>query len=893
MTLSSEQVRRRYLDFFVRKGHRLVPSASLVPEDDPTLLFTTAGMAQFKDAFMGLGRRDYSRATSCQKCLRVGDIDRVGRTAFHHTFFEMLGNFSFGDYFKEEAIPWAWELLVGEFKIPESRLQVTVFREDDEARQIWRKSVGLTDSRIHAMGEADNFWPANAPVEGPNGPCGPCSEIYYDRGAELGCGGPDCGPACNCGRWFEVWNLVFTQFERREGGVLVPLPRKNIDTGMGMERITAVLQGVTTSFDTDLVKPVVLAVADFAELPYEPKTEQGVRMRRIADHARALCFCIADGVLPSNEGRGYVLRRLLRRAARDARELGLTEPFLAELVPVVLKAMGRPYPDLIEREATLRQVLTSEEERFGHTLEQGSALLAGEVEKLKAAGRTVLGGEEAFRLYDTYGFPLDLIEQALSEYSMTADRTGFEKAMERQRDQSREGSSMKGDLFTGGPLKELAAKHPSTEFLGYDHLEAKAKVIGILLGDAAVSKLENGLEGVVVLDRSPFYAESGGQVGDQGSLSVSKPSGPGLFAVSDTRKGEGLILQVGRMQEGQISVGDVVTATVEKRHRRSTMRHHTATHLLHAALRKVLGSHVEQAGSLVSPQALRFDFRHPKAMTPEEIRKVEDLVNQKVLANAKVSKEVKPVAQAKAEGAMALFGEKYGDAVRVVTVGAFSKELCGGTHCRRTGDVGAVWILSERAVGSGVRRIEAVAGARTIAMIRQREKALRGVASALKATPEEAAQRAVALQEELKKARKEIEKLKQDRLSVQAGQGGGGPQVDGGVVWQNLGDGVPIEELRRVAETLKARHPGHVILLGASTGGEESKAALLFSSSAQVAVDPKGFNMNTLMRESAAVVGGKGGGKPDFAQGGGPQVEALDEALRLAVETAKAKLPAV
>ncbi len=879
--MPSGEIRERYLRFFAGKGHRLVPSASLVPEDDPTLLFTTAGMAQFKDAFLGRGKRDYTRATSCQKCLRVGDIDRVGRTAFHHTFFEMLGNFSFGDYFKAEAIPWAWELLVQEFRIAESRLQVTVFREDEEARGIWEKAVGLPRARVHGLGEADNFWPANAPAEGPNGPCGPCSEIYYDRGEAFGCGRSDCGPACACGRWFEVWNLVFTQYDRRDGGVLEPLPRKNIDTGMGMERITSVLQGVPTSFDTDLVAPIVRGVAEVADRRYEPETESGVRMRRIADHVRALAFCITDGVLPANEGRGYVLRRLLRRAARDGRELGLDRPFLAALLPPVIKAMGKAYPELAERKATLAQVLTSEEERFQAALVQGTEILQGTVREMRSRGQSVLDGETAFRLYDTYGFPLDLVEHILADEKMTVDRAAFETALGRQREQSRDSSSMKGDVFALGPVKELLTRVERTEFLGYKTTAVRAKVLGFVLEDKLVSALEQGLQGAVVLDRSPFYAESGGQVGDTGEL-----LGPrGRFRITDTQAQDGLFLHAGVMEEGRLAVGDEVSAKVDRKRRASIMRHHTATHLLHAALKKVLGPHVEQAGSLVAPHVLRFDFRHPKPMTAEEIQKTVNLVNRQVLRNVPVTKEVQALAAAKAGGATALFGEKYGDEVRVVTVEGFSKELCGGIHCRRSGDIGAFWILSERAVGAGLRRIEAVAGARSVALIRDRERALKTVAAALKSTPEEASVRAADLMEEVRQLRRENDKLRQERFQGQAAGSESGPIVEGRVVWKNLGKGVSVVELKQAADALKARYPDAVVLLGAEDG---EKANLVFSAAATAITQV--IPMNALMQASAPAVLGKGGGRADFAQGGGPKVDGIDEALRIAREQANTKL---
>ncbi len=690
--LKGKEIRQLFLDYFARKGHTIVPSSSLVPADDPTLLFTNAGMVQFKKVFLGQEERPYKRAASCQKCVRAGgkhnDLENVGYTARHHTFFEMLGNFSFGDYFKEEAIAYAWEFLTKELELPVERLYVTVYKDDDEAFALWQKIAGLPAERIVRLGEADNFW-----AMGDTGPCGPCSEIIFDQGPEVGCGRPDCRVGCDCDRYLELWNLVFMQYERDEEGRLSPLPRPCIDTGMGLERITATLQGVKTNFDSDLFAGLMAKISALTGLHYGQDQKNDVAFRVIADHSRAAAFLIADGVLPSNEGRGYVLRRIIRRAVRFGRSLGLERPFLYETAHVVVEEMGETYPELIRAAQTIEKILVLEEEKFRETLERGLALLEEELKKLAQKGERVIPGEFIFKLYDTYGFPYDIVRDVALERGFSLDMAGFEREMAKQRERSRK--AWRGELAKAPKVfLSLLEKGLGKEFVGYETTEAEAEVLALARGQEEVQALSSGEEGEAVFSKTPFYGEAGGQVGDTGL--VLAPGGQ-AEVVDTYRLGE-LFVHKLKVKEGVLRKGDPVKLSVFSSRRAAIARHHTATHLLHAALRRLLGDHVHQAGSLVAPDRLRFDFTHFEPLTMEEIFALEDLINARIRDNLPVEVKLMSYKEAVDQGAMALFGEKYGEKVRVIRIGNFSMELCGGTHVHRTGDIGYFKIIAESSV---------------------------------------------------------------------------------------------------------------------------------------------------------------------------------------------------
>jgi alanyl-tRNA synthetase len=875
-----DEIRERYLEFFRQRGHTVYPSDSLVPSNDPSLLFTGAGMNQFKDMFLGRGTLPFRRATTCQKCLRTGDLESVGRTSRHHTFFEMLGNFSFGDYFKREAIAWAWELLHRELEIPSDRLFITVYKDDDEAFRIWNEEIGIPSERIYRLGEADNFWPANAPSQGPNGPCGPCSEIHYDFGPTYGCGSPDCDVTCGCNRWVELWNLVFTQFDRREDGTLAPLPQKNIDTGAGLERWGAVLQGVHSNFETDVFRVIIGAASEILRVTYLPGTEPASRLRRIADHVRALTFCIADNALPGNTGRGYVVRRILRTALRDGVQLGHRQAFLHRLVPAVVETMGKAYPSLAERRPFVEDVIRSEENKFLETLEKGNALIVEAVERLRREGKDTLPADEAWKLYDTYGFPIELTEQILRDHRLTADRVGFERLREAARSKP---DMFSGDIFgQGGFAKVKEEKVPPTEFLGYAIPIARlgepqpATVLRILRlpsraeYDAsrkdlpAFTRLLNastlageapeGADVAVILDRTPFYAESGGQVGDAGRLEAEGLS----VEIEDCKKPDGYHVHLGRVTRGTLRAGRKVAARIDAERRLNVMRNHTGTHILHAALRAVLGPHVQQAGSVVEPDRLRFDFHHYQALTPEEIRKVEDWANAVILADHAVSKAEMPLEEARARGALMFFGEKYGERVRVVTVGpSLSVELCGGTHLEHAGTIGALKIVSESSIGSGLRRIEAVTGPRVLDLLRRDEETLEELAGLLKSPRPDVPRRVRRLLEELQ------------RLKSRAGAGAAAPdevptkEVHGEKVAVHQIPDATVEELRRVMDGLiRKKGLAAAILAG---GGE--KPAFVIGVREDL-VKSRGLKAGDLAREVGRAAGGGGGGRELQAQAG-------------------------
>ncbi len=880
--MTAADIRRAFLEFFRERGHAVVPSSSLVPADDPTLLFTNAGMVQFKDVFTGKAEAPYTRAASAQKCVRAGgkhnDLENVGKTARHHTFFEMLGNFSFGDYFKREAIGYAWTFLTDVLGLPRDRLYATIYKDDDEAFALWREVAGVPAERIVRLGEKDNFW-----AMGDTGPCGPCSEIVIDRGGHLRCDAPECFIGeCDCDRWLEIWNLVFMQYERSAGGALTPLPRPSIDTGMGLERIASVLQGVATNFDTDLFTPYIRQVEEMTGRRCAPGPE-GFPFRVIADHARACAFLIGDGVLPSNEGRGYVLRRILRRAVRFGRVLGLDAPFLHRLAPTVAEVMGDAYPEVRERLDLVQRVIRGEEERFHQTLDQGMRLLGEITDRMRREGRRVLSGDEAFLLYDTFGFPLDLLQDVCEEEGLELDRAGFEEAMEAQRRRARADREEKGEGLAGVDLGRALAGLEPTRFVGYERLASPARVLAVARGEERVGEAAAGQEVAVVLDETPFYAESGGQVGDAGWLEA-----PGLrVAVSDTKPfGRGLTLHLGRVEEGVLAEGRTVTARVDAARRAATARNHSATHLLHKALKVVLGEHVNQAGSLVAPDRLRFDFTHFGALTPEELRRVEALVNEEILAALPVETEVMALDAARARGAMALFGEKYGDEVRVVRMGDFSLELCGGTHLRNTAEAGLFKIVSEESVGAGVRRIEAVTGMSVLAYLWREEEALRQAAAALKGRPEEVPARIEELIERLRRQEREIAEL-QSRLARNQGEEllASAREVAGVRVVVGEAPVADPDALRELGDFLRDRLGSGVVILGARQNGK----ALLLAMVTRDLVE-RGLHAGRIVGEAARVAGGGGGGRPDMAQAGGRSPEKLAEALAAGVDAVRRQM---
>ncbi|WP_456477036.1 alanine--tRNA ligase [Oceanithermus sp.] len=888
--MTTAEIREKYLRFFEEKGHLRLPSFSLIPEDDPTLLFTVAGMAPLKPYFMGAKpvfpghEGEHPRVTTCQKCLRVGDIENVGRTARHNTFFEMLGNFSFGDYFKKEAIAWAWEFVTDPkwLGLDPERLYVTVYKDDDEAYRIWRDEVGVPEERISRWDEDENFWPANAISQGPNGPCGPCSEIFYDRGP--GFGSPDeTGPNTGSGdRFVEIWNLVFTQYNRSGPipgqGILEPLPQKNIDTGMGLYRVAAILQDVEDFYATDTFKPLIDRVAERSGVPY--KGAVSVSHRVIADHVRAVTAALADGATFSNTGRGYVIRRLLRRAVRHGYLLGIKEPFLHELAPLVAELLGDFYPEMREQLASVQTAIRAEEARFLETLEQGIRRLESLLAGLKEGD--VLSGEEAFRLHDTYGFPLDLTEEIAAERGVRVDREGFEKAMKEQVERARAASAFGGEVFAASApaLERVFEDHGATEFTGYERLEDEGKVLLILQGEAELDRLEAGQGGQVVLDRTPFYAEGGGQVGDTGYLEWPG----GRARVTATKKSKhGLHLHQVEVEEGALEVGTPVRAVVDPE-RRCTEKNHTATHLLHAALRAVLGPHVRQAGSLVAPDRLRFDFTHAAPLDAEEVRKVELLVNRWIQADFPVSWTFMPLEEAKKVGAMALFGEKYGDTVRVVRVEGSpdtsgiledevrSMELCGGCHVRRTGEIGYFVIVSEEAVSAGVRRIEALTGEAAVRHVRGLIDSGNELARELGTSMEGLAERVRRLLQEIKALKRENERLAADLARAQLG-GGSSAAVREAGGWRYVAvefAGLDVPALRQVADELLEKHGVDLVVVGA--GG------MLIVKASPEAVE-RGLAAGKVIRALAERSGGRGGGKPHLAQGGGFDLERAFAAL--------------
>jgi alanyl-tRNA synthetase len=868
--MKSDEVRKGFLDYFSEQGHTLVPSSPLIPQKDPTLLFTNAGMVQFKDVFLGKESRSYRRAVSAQKCMRAGgkhnDLENVGMTGRHHTFFEMLGNFSFGDYFKSDAIAFAWELITKRWGLPKDRLWITVFRDDDEAEGLWKK-IGVAGDRIKRMDEKDNFW-----AMGDTGPCGPCSEILIDQG-EAATGAPhDCrGAGCDCDRYLEIWNLVFMQFMRSADGKLTPLPKPSIDTGMGLERITAVMQGVLSNYDTDLFLPILKAVSDMAE--HDPDAvRRGMPGRVIADHVRAVTFLISDGVLPSNEGRGYLLRRVIRRAARYGKELGLNEPFIYKLTASVVDSMRSTYPELVRARTVIAQVTQGEEERFIQTLNQGMGLFKEVITAAKSAGQSLIPGSEAFRLYDTYGFPLDIAIDMARDAGLRIDEAGYQAAMADQRERARKSWVVKE---VAPYYNEAAEKYGLTEFAGYDRLEEEVRLIGILKGGEPVKKAKAGETVELIFDRTPFYGESGGQAGDQGLL--EHPSA--LAEVHTTIKPvPGLFVHQGKVAQGEIVEGETYRAVVNPTARWGAARNHTATHILHSTLREILGEHVKQSGSLVTPDRLRFDFGHFKPLTTQQIKRIEAVVNERIREDDPVETQVMDFQEAVRTGALAFFDDKYGDRVRVVRIADFSKELCGGTHCDETGQVGLFKLVQEGSIAAGVRRIEALTGEMAYLHIKKQEEDIREVASLLKVQPAEVVEKTRRLLAQMRDREKELERLKGRAAGTQAVDIVSEARTVGEVkvLAKRLQDGMEPKDLRAFTDTLRNRLKSDFIAVLASVSTDNSNAFLIAVVSPNLTAR---FNAGEIAKEIATIVGGSGGGRPDMAQAGGKNVSKLREAL--------------
>ncbi len=866
--MKSADIRESFLSYFESKGCKRLPSSSLIP-DDPSLLLTSAGMVQFKPVFLGLREIGTTRATTVQKCVRTTDIDIIGTTNRHHSFFEMLGNFSFGDYFKSEACAWAYEYSTEVLGLDVDRLWFSIYEDDDEAETIWRDEVGVPAERIVRMGAKDNFWSA-----GPTGPCGPCSELYYDQGPEVGCGSPECAPGCDCDRFLEYWNLVFMQFDRAEDGTLTPLPKKNIDTGMGLERVAAILQGVHGNFETDVLRSIMSVAERITGVSYGESEKTDTSLRILTDHARSVTFLIADGVLPSNEGRGYVLRRLLRRAVRHGRLLGVESEFMNQLIERVVELMGQAYPEIVEHHDLVRRIVASEEQRFSQTLRQGLVFLEDVIEKTKASGSGVLDGHFAFALHDTYGFPLELTSEIVSEAGLEVDIDAFNAEMEAQRERGR--AAVKDESWNafGNAFAAIAAKAGGVDFVGYERDAADASVAGILVDGASVDRLEPGQAGEVVLTATPFYGEQGGQVGDTGEIVTATAR----FVVTDTRiPAPGVITHHGTLEEGVLAVDEEVRASIDVQRRERIRRNHTATHILHWALRLVLGEHVRQGGSHVAPDRLRFDFTHFEGVDSRQLEKIERLINAKIMENHPVRNYETSISAAKEMGVTALFGEKYGDIVRVLEVGNFSKELCGGTHVGRSSEIGLFKIVSESSVGANLRRIEAVTSFDAVELVHAEETVLAEAASALKCRPQEVAEKVSGLVKRLKDTENALADAKKrgvgDSLTavVASAVDVGYPLIVARVEATDGG------ELREIADALRAQLQGGAVVLAADIQG----AALLLAAGSDAAVGA-GFDAGSVIKQIAPMVKGGGGGKPSMAQAGGKDPAGIDSALESA-----------
>lgn len=881
--MKSFEVRDKFLEYFKKNGHAIVPSSSLVPKDDPTLLFTNAGMVQFKNLFIGLEKRGYTRAASSQKCIRAGgkhnDLETVGKTTRHHTFFEMLGNFSFGDYFKKEATRFAWEFLTDILKIPEKKLWVTIYKDDDEAFDIWSKEIGVKENRIVRLGEKDNFW-----AMGETGPCGPCSEIIIDQGEDVGCRRDECDIECDCDRYLELWNLVFTQFDKGKDGKLTPLPKPNIDTGMGLERITAVVQGVRSNFDTDLLKPLIQSIETLTEKKYGESEKGDISFRVISDHARAIAFLLADGVMPSNEGRGYVLRRIIRRAIRHGKLLGIEKPFLHDLEAKVIDIMKRPYPELLKSREFITGVTQNEVDGFTATLEYGINMLEEMMDKTKSKKKSVIPGSDIFRLYDTYGFPVDLAGEIAEEHGLAIDEKGFQEEMEKQKTRARVSWKGSGEKGISPVYNQLGSELKDTGFVGYETLETESKVLEIIREEKRLESAKEGDEAEIILDKTPFYGETGGQVGDTGKLFNNEVD----IHIKDTQiPVPGLFVHRGIIKRGTLKKMDMVTALVDKKRRQAITINHSATHILHAVLRSVLGEHVKQAGSLVAPDRLRFDYTHFSKLSKKDIDKIERMVNEKIMENLKVKKETLPIKEALKQGAIALFGEKYGDEVRVVKTGGLSTELCGGTHANATGEIGLFKIISEGSIASGVRRIEALTGLSAYQHIKREEEVLHEIEETLKARPFEESQKVKRLVEYSKELEREMKALKErlakgETLDLESQI----KRVDGIKVLATKVEPLDMPSLRNFLDSCKEKIGSGVVVLATKA---DNKAVILTGVTKDLV---SRLNAGKIINDIAAIVGGKGGGRPELAQAGGKDPSKIQDALDSAHEIVKKHLGA-
>ncbi len=875
--LGLNELRERYLSFFESKGHLRMASAPLVPKNDPSLLLINSGMAPLKPYFTGQEEPPRRRVTTCQKCIRTPDIENVGKTARHGTYFEMLGNFSFGDYFKKEAIPWAWEFCTQDLKMPVDKLWVTIYEDDDEAFEIWNKDIGLPPERIVRMGKKDNFW------EHGTGPCGPCSEIYYDRGPEKGCGSPDCKVGCECDRYVEFWNNVFTQFNKDENGNYTRLAHPNIDTGMGLERLACISQGVDNLFEVDTVMNILTYICRIAGVEYKKAEKTDVSIRVITDHIRSTTMMVCDGVLPSNEGRGYVLRRLLRRAARHGRLLGINKPFLYDVAMVVINENKDAYPELLEKAEYIKKVVRIEEERFESTVDQGIVILNEFISEVKEKNKTILPGEMVFKLHDTYGFPLDLTREIAEENGLGIDEDGFKKEMDAQKKKARDAHNSKDTSAWADSVFDKLDKNLKTIFAGYSQTSADAKILYIVKDGEIVETAQEGDEVTVILDTTPFYAESGGQVGDTGTVTT----GNGKIQVRDcTKTADGKYLHSGVVESGLIETGNQAKAEIDVKRRMAICRNHTVTHLLHKALRTVLGDHVHQAGSLVEPNKLRFDFSHFSAMTAEELKKVEDMTNAAILESMEVDVREMPIDEAKKLGAMALFGEKYGSTVRVVKVEDYSIEFCGGTHLRNTAQAGLVKVLGESGVAAGVRRLEALTGEAAIRYYAEKESMLNEVSQALKASPQDSLKKVETLGQELKNAEKEIEHLRNKLVSGETDDViSKAVDIKGVKVVTARFDTLDIDGLRNTGDMLKNKIESGVVVLGSNYGDKVS-----FIVTATKDVMARGIHSGNIIKEVAKVAGGGGGGRPDMAQAGGKDAAKINDALKAAIPVIEAQI---
>ena len=878
--LSGKQIRSLFLDFFSRNGSEIIPSSPLIPAEDPSLLFTNSGMVQFKKVFLGEETRSYTRAASCQKCVRAGgkhnDLENVGYTARHHTFFEMLGNFSFGGYFKREAISFAWDFLTKEIELPVEDLWVTVFREDDEAAKFWPEITGISPDRVVRLGEEDNFW-----AMGDTGPCGPCSEILVDQGPDVGCGRPDCKVGCDCDRFLELWNLVFMQFFRDESGRMTPLPTPCIDTGLGLERMAAICQGRQSNYDTDIFAGLIACIEELSGRTYGKDRQSDVAIKVIADHTRASTFLIADGLIPSNEGRGYVLRRIIRRAVRYGKVIGLKGPFISSVADVVVREMGETYPELKKASAFLGKVIDHEESRFAETLEFGLRFLDEEIAKLKKEHKTQISGNFAFKLHDTYGLPVDILLDVAREEDMGLDRDGYERARSEQRERSRKARHDTVTEELPQVYRELLSSNLGNRFIGYDTTSHKSEILALLKQGRPIQRAPAGWCGELIAAETPFYAESGGQVGDRGW--VEGPSG--RAEVTDTFRRGDLIVHSIEVKHGYLESGDSIKLEVSENLRKDTARNHTATHLLHSALRQVLGEHVKQAGSMVAPDRLRFDFTHFSALTPDEIREVEDLVNEQIREDREVKTEILSYKEAMARDAMALFGEKYGETVRLVSVPDFSKELCGGTHVSRTGQIGLFKIISESSVASGMRRLEACTAQTALDFVHELEEAVSSITFQLKCPRREASKKVARLLEMTKDLEKQLQQAKKARAT----QGldkllSGTREIDHIKVLSARVEAENVRSLRDLGDRLRDKIGSGVIVIGSRADG---KALLLVLVTKDLTDRLHAGNM---IKQVARIVGGSGGGRPEMAQAGGPKPERLEEALEAVYDIVHTKL---